>query len=196
MKLQLENISKIVSDCEQAGYNIRMADIGYIGLLNFFEDKEIAYEIIFRNDSAKTSVKEYEKSPQTKYLKQYIKENFRDLEGEKYSSQKSKNATERYKSLTFEENKEAMILMLGELKQAFDNKLLEYKDYAKMVSDIRIKLNDKFQVSDKTDDKMIVVNSKYNDICPYCSHEIRVKTDKDLLEELKEEYDIIPKKKK
>ena len=35
-----------------------------------------------------------------------------------------------------------------------------------------MKLNDKFNVNDSSQEQIIIVNQKYDDICPYCQHEV------------------------
>ena len=197
MKLKEIHIQEVITDCAKKGFSAKLCDIVYVGLLNFFEDKKMAYSAIFGEDYTLKDVKAYDNLPKIKFIKRLlIKYGFK-LQGDSESIQRNdEDVTLKYKSLTFEENKEAMISMLSELKSALADGKLEYKDYAKMVSDIRIKLNDKFQISEKKEEKRIIVNSKYNDICPYCSREIRRKTDEDMLQEIKMKYTLIPKKKK
>ena len=68
------------------------------------------------------------------------------------------------------------------------------KDKAiEILSKLSIALNDKFAVGEKSEEQRVVVKVAYNDICPYCRHEIHRKTDEDMLAEIKEKFNLIPK---
>ena len=47
-----------------------------------------------------------------------------------------------------------------------DDGLVDPKDGLKIMADIRVKLNDKFKVESKQQDRMIVVERKFNFVCP------------------------------
>ena len=42
----------------------------------------------------------------------------------------------------------------------------------KALLDISVKLNDKFKINDDNKGQVVVVETKYNDVCSYCQHEV------------------------
>lgn len=73
--------------------------------------------------------------------------------------------------ISFEENRREMANLLKQTQQALDNGLIEAKDGLKIMADIRVKLNDKFKVESKQLDRMIVVEKKFDFVCPHTRHE-------------------------
>jgi hypothetical protein len=51
------------------------------------------------------------------------------------------------------------------------------------MADIRVKLNDKFKVESKQQARYIVVQKRYNNVCPHCNREIYIPSKQDLMEE-------------
>ena len=74
-----------------------------------------------------------------------------------------------------EENKLEMIKLIKETQIALENGDIETKDALKIQADLRTKLNSQFNVSDDSNGQYIVVNQKFNDICPYCGREVSAK---------------------
>ena len=68
--------------------------------------------------------------------------------------------------ITFEENKKEMERLLEKTQVAMEAGVIEPKDALKIMADIRVKLNDKFKVESKKQDRMIVVERKFDYICP------------------------------
>ena len=196
MKIGLVEITKMIEDCKKIGFDVRMSDIAYVILSESFSDKSIPYKILFDKNTSDKEIRAYNRNKNMKFLKKYIESNFMQG-GDVVIDLGKKNADafkEQYADMTFEENKDAMIKMIGELKEALDDGRLEYKDYAKMVTDLRTKLNDKFSVSEKQEDQRVIVYKKYNDIC-VCGREIYRPTRDDIIEDLKKAYDLVPKNK-
>lgn len=190
------DIKGIVRDCRNAGYDIRMKDIIFILICRFIDDHGIAFRCIHDKSVSATTLREYENG--ISYLKELVDrqtENgnaVQEEKGVKDTSAKKKSKS-KYKDITFEENKDALISLLEDIKKGKKEGDLDTATALKLETDIRTKLNDKFDISDKKDEHRIIVNSKYNDICPYCRHEIRRKTDADMMAEIKEKYILTPK---
>ena len=68
-----------------------------------------------------------------------------------------------------------MIKLIKETQIALENGYIETKDALKIQADLRTKLNSQFNVSDDSNGQFIVVNQKFNDICPYCGREVSAK---------------------
>ena len=74
--------------------------------------------------------------------------------------------------ITFEENKQGLIKLLNQVKRESDNGKIEVKDALKLETDIRVKLNDKFDTGEAVENKhIIVVQSKHDLICPHTNYE-------------------------
>lgn len=185
MNLDIKDITAIINDGKKLGHEVKVGDIAFSLLCNSISDTKIAFAVLFGKDFSDKDIEKYQKSKKISYVNSYIKANFMS-EGGAISSKKEE--------LTFEENKAAMISMIDELKEKYNDGMLEYKDYAKMVADLRIKLNDKFNITGKEDESRVVVYKKYNDIC-VCGREIYKPTKEDIIEELEKEYDLVPKQK-
>ena len=191
MKIGLDELNRLIEDCKAVGFEVKMGDIIYALCVDDFKDKSIPYKSLFDKNATDKEIRAYNKHKYTKFLKKYIDTNLLNKE-EAVSKSEEKDVTQKYADMTFEENKDAMIKMIDELKEALDEGKIEYKDYAKMVTDLRTKLNDKFSVSEKQDDQRVIVYKKYNDIC-VCGREIYRPTRDDIIEDLKKTYDLVPK---
>lgn len=189
MKIGVDEITRMVKDCKSVGHAIKMDDIAYVLLLKFFKDKDIPYKIIFNKNALSQDIIRYNKSPLVKFLKKYIDTNF-EFNNEKDSVKVDNNL----KDITFGENKEQLIKNLETIKMMKDNGELDAKDFIKLDIEIRTKLIEKFDVSEKKDDQRVIVYKKYNDIC-VCGREIYRPTKEDIMEDLKKEYDLVPKTK-
>ena len=84
---------------------------------------------------------------------------------------------------SFDELKQGLVDDMNALIELRDQKnddgdpVLDPKEMATVVgkiTDIRAKLVDKFSVSEQVTEQRVVVNQKYNAICPYCHHELAV----------------------
>lgn len=194
MKIGLGDISKLIEDCKKVGFDVKMSDIIYALCVDDFKDKSIPYKTLFDKNATDKEVKAYNRNKYSKFLKKYIDTNF--LQKEVIYDIDDKKDSQKYADLSFEENKDAMIKMIDELKNAYDEGKIEYKDYSDRVSKLRIALNDKFKVAENQDDQKIIVYSNYDTICPYCHHEVRSKSAEDAIEEIKKIYELVPKVKK
>lgn len=157
-----EKLNKIIKDCETAGYNIRIRDIAYSVLCESFDDSAVCYKVIFGDDKNDTT---YHNSAPITFLRKYI----------------SKNVTKNTDDITFEENKKYMLKLKRDTESLMAAGEIEKKDALKILSDISVKLNDKFQVHNEIKEQTVIVNSKYNDICEYCQHEIYIPTKEELI---------------
>lgn len=175
MKIGLAEITKLIEDCKAVGFDVKMGDIIYALCVDDFKDKSIPYKTLFDKNATDKDIRAYNKHKYTKFLKKYIDTNLLQKE-DTFNDTEEKDVTQKYADMTFEENKDAMIKMIDELKIALDEGKIEYKDYAKMVTDLRTKLNDKFSVTEKQDDQRIIVYAKFNHICEWTHKECYLQT--------------------
>lgn len=195
-KIGIEDFNNILSDAKKMGHNLRMSDIFYTFELQRFDNKGVVYSVLFGKGSSQEEIDEYDESVKIKFLKKYINTNYpldSPGENEQVKRGKPKKEVENHEDITFEENKAYMLKLKKETEAAIKKGEIEKKDGLKILADLSVKLNDKFAVSEKQDEQRIIVYSKYNDTCPYCHHEIRRKTDEDMLDEIKEKYILTPR---
>lgn len=152
-----ERIDKIKADFFGKGLDISTTDIGFAVLSNLMGD-ELAYEAIFGGNVAK----DYANSERITALKSKVAE-YTDGIGTSGGAMAD---------ITFEENKAYMIELKRRTEQAMRDGDIETKDGLTILKDLSVKLNDKFNVADKTINQVVVVNQKYSSVCEYCHHEI------------------------
>ena len=74
--------------------------------------------------------------------------------------------------ITREQNKTELIRLLKEIKTLAESKKIDAKDAVKMEADIRVKLNDKFEMEESQSQKrIIIVPQKHDMICPHTNRE-------------------------
>lgn len=152
------NIKDIVDESLKNGHIVTVRDIAYVVLCNTFDDKEVVYKCLFGNSDGCDS---YNDTSAVSYLRQYIQFVLEQNGG-----------SQKRKDISFEENKEYMLNLRRETEEAIKTKAIDKKDGLKILADISVKLNDKFNVNDSSQEQIIIVNQKYDDICPYCQHEV------------------------
>lgn len=174
--MNLEDIKDTINAGKKLKHNISVRDISYVLLLNSFDDNKIAFKAIWGNESDEEDMKEYMSSKKIIFLQTYLKALNKDEKKEVKSPVKDNSKTGEFaEDITFEENKAELIKLLSEVKKAKENGDLEAKDALKMQIDIRTKLNDKFGTDEKEDkDCVVVVEPKFNYICPYTQRECYV----------------------
>jgi hypothetical protein len=177
--INVKDIRKIINDLKGLGHDITVRDISYAILLNNFENGVVAYKSIYNENAEDIEADKFEKSLKIFALRSYLKSNV--LKKEKSPKKEKIDINALSSDITFEENKAALIAMLGEIQQAIQEKKIDLKDGLKMQTDIRIKINDKFGVSEQTEQQYIIVEPKFNFICPHTRKECYVYTKEDLM---------------
>ena len=165
-----EDINKINEACKAENRNVRIRDIAFVALCRELSSREIAYRVIFGGDEKE--YQEYASSPDVKFLESYLEVNY-------FGSNNSDNTTQSM--LSFEENKREMENLLRQTQVELDNGTIEPKDALKIMADIRVKLNDKFNVQESATDQTVVVNCKYNHVCERFGCECYLPTEEDLI---------------
>ena len=183
MNISIEDIKKIIEDASKKGFKIGVRDIAFVVLLDAFENEDIAYKCLFGSESgfmqAYASV--YARTGAVEYIKDYI-----DILSTNNGSRSKKQDVD---DITFDENKSYMIKLKKDTEEAMANGEIEKKDALKILADISVKLNDKFNVKDANEDRQVViVQNKFNAICE-CGREIYVPTK----EEMMKKYNLVEK---
>lgn len=177
----IKDIEKTIKDMGALGYDVSVRDISYVLLSKEYDSESIAYKSIFGKDSDKDIIEGYAKSKKIVFLNNYVKANFKK-EKEKDPKKKKSSADGNLEDITFEENKSAIIDLIQKIKQQAEIGAIEPKDALKMELDARTKLNDKFDVEKEQGQQYVIVEKKFNFICPHLHKECYVYTKEDLME--------------
>ena len=171
--MKAEDIKNIIDFAIVNKFEVTMKDISYVILENTYSDAEIAYLSIFGKDCGKTKedIKEYDTSDEIECVRGYMFSNRLIL------SRKEEENRIGLRNMSAEENQDGMIRLIDEIYQAIEDKKMSKKDGLGRISDIRTKLQGRFNIEQSNDQLHIVVNNKYNAVCPYCNHEISIKKD-------------------
>lgn len=153
-----EQIKKTIEHFNENGETIRVRDIAYTLLSKMFADSKTAYQCLFGSEG----YDEYADDEMRSKLEQYMS----DAGYIRSVSEDNDTGT-----ITFEENRREMELLLKKTQQSMDDGLVDPKDGLKIMADIRVKLNDKFKVESKQQERMIVVERKFDFVCEYTRHE-------------------------
>ena len=183
MNISIEDIKKIIEDASKKGFKIGVRDIAFVVLLDAFENEDIAYKCLFGSESGfmQEYASVYARTGAVEYIKDYI-----DILSTNNGSRSKKQDVD---DITFDENKSYMIKLKKDTEEAMANGEIEKKDALKILADISVKLNDKFNVKDANEDRQVViVKNKFNAICE-CGREIYVPTK----EEMMKKYNLIEK---
>ena len=153
-----EQIKNTIDYFKESGETIRVRDIAYALLSRMFADSKTAYQCLFGSDGYEEYVTDDIRGKVEDYLTQqgFIKSFSTDADTG---------------GISFEENRKEMEMLLAKTQRALDDGLIEPKDCLKILADIRVKLNDKFKVQEQTKDRMIIVEKKFDFVCPYTKHE-------------------------
>lgn len=148
-----EQIKATIEHFKEQGETIRVRDIAYTLLSKMFADNKTAYQCLFGSEG----YDEYSEEEMRSKLEQYMSD-------EGYIRSVSTDADTG--GITFEQNRREMEILLEKTQKAMDKGLVDPKDALKIMADIRVKLNDKFKVESKQQDRMIVVERKFSFVCP------------------------------
>jgi len=149
--LKKDNIRMILETVRMDWQSVSEKDIAFVILCDALEDKSLAYRLAYRK-----SEKDAESFYQTPRFKKLLD-----------ALEPFGIGTVDNNSITREENKNELLKMLDKIQVEVDNGRLETKDALKMQTDIRVKLNDKFDMEESQKQKrIIVVPSKHDIVCP------------------------------
>ena len=159
-----EQIKKAIEDCARANHTISVRDISYVLLSMQFDDSLVAYKCIFGNDYDYNQDYHatYDQTSTMTYLKSYV-------EFTLLNDKKKKTKTE---DISFEENKAYMLGLKKQTEEAMQAGEIDKKDGLKILADLSVKLNDKFNVSDSSQEQYVHVFAKYDAVCSRCGAEI------------------------
>lgn len=199
--MTVNDIKQIVKDARMAGHDIRVKDISYVIVRQFIGDAQTAYRSVYNTSPGEDAVKAFERQASIRYLMDTVP-GYMGMTGQAQAAPAGKKPASKYKDITFEENKEALIELLDEIQEMKGTEELSIRDAVKLETEIRTRLNDKFAVSDKKEEHRIVVQPKFNTICPTTRRECFMQTKEFAMqhwglvdkEQLLKKYDLVEKK--
>ena len=167
-----EDIRETIERFKKDGTQIRVRDIAFCLLAEMFETDATAYQCLFGNEG----YEDYVSSPTRKKVREYLHLQ-RWLPNERTESE-----------LSFEENRKEMQGLIDRFEEGMASGLIEPATGLAKIADIRVKLNDKFNIQEEQQERVIQVLRKFNAVCE-CGREIYKPTKQELMEE----YDLIEK---
>lgn len=133
-----ETIQRIIEAGAAEGYEVSVKDISKAILARHYED--------WGNISKMADT--YFATKQYKWLSGYLSQQVFDDS-----------------AMTFDDNKKAIIKLIEKTQRDAKNGLIDPDKAIKLEGDLRVKLNDKFNVQSEVKDKVVVVEKKYNMVC-------------------------------
>lgn len=187
----MENILKhITEEAKKRGHEVRIRDIAYALMKAKFNDELIAYTVAFGVPEKDNDVACYAKLNSTKYLVRWFEKDLAPKKEKKDDTDIIKALTQKKAesnddgAMTFEENRAGIEKQIAEIlelkklctwvdpqtgKEQTDVKTLA--TLHKTEADLRSKLNDKFGASEKSSEQYIIVQKKFDFVCPHTRRE-------------------------
>ena len=178
--LSTDDLRQIKADCENAGHKIIVKDISFIIVKRMYSDVIVAYKSIYNDNKSDKEIHDFVNSPAIKFLSMYVDSLLKQRQGIDDKPTKNKKKTSKEDDITFEENKAELIKLIKETQDALERGEIETKDALKIQAELRVKLNDKFNVQEEIKDNVVQVFAKFNSICS-CGREIYIPTKEDLM---------------
>lgn len=154
--LKKDNIKDILAAVKADWQDVSESDIAFLVLCDTFDDKRTAHRLAYGRECRDVEAfcqKEGMRRLQEALRPFGIGADLRD-------------------TVSREQNKAELMQLLGKIKQAVHNGELEIRDALKMEADIRVKLNDKFDMDEgDRGRRIIVVPQKHDIICPHTHRE-------------------------
>lgn len=180
MNIGIDEIKKLIEDAGKKGFKVSVRDIAFVILNDAFDNVDVAYKCLFGSDEGfiQEYATAYSRTGAIEYVKDYIELIDSRNKGKKKKGKKQSDDDD----ISFDENKAYMLKLKKDTEKAMEDGDIEKKDGLKILADISVKLNDKFNVKDANDDgQVVIVQSKFNAICE-CGREIYIPTKEELME--------------
>lgn len=162
-----DKLNTIILECQSSGYKVKIRDIAYLLLCRSFEDYKLAYKSIYGAECKDEDIEKYDESKEISFLRTYLDVNFKD------KSKNKKTISGSDDDITFEENKAEIIRLIKQTQESLADGKIDAKQALELQTKLRVTLNDKFNVkNEEQKEQIIVVQQKYDSICPYCNKEV------------------------
>lgn len=194
----MSKVKQITEDAKKRGFDVRIRDIAYAALRVTLGDELIAYTVVFGAPEKDSDVTEYDALESVNYLARWFESELSPKEAEKANPEDIVKALKKQsraddidgeESITFEENRagiERQIEEILDLKKQLvvDGEVTDIKTMAvlhKTEADLRSKLNDKFGAAEKSSEQYVIVQKKFDFVCPHTRRECYQMTKEDAM---------------
>ena len=169
MELTSQQVKDIVQGLRSRGLDARLRDVSFVVLASVFGDEALAFRAIF-GDRPQCPLEEYAAQPMIKELRDAVD-----------AASPEADAGGAQQAISFDDLKDGLIAdmrALEELREAKDENgqpVLDPKEMAQVVArlaDIRVKLTEKFNTTERVVEQRVVVEQKFDSVCPWCGREI------------------------
>lgn len=171
--MRIEDVDKIIELGLEKDYRPTKNDIAF-NILKDIVGNETAGYLVYK--APVTQLAKYVNSNKNRFIRARLKEygisiwgaNTQRTDAKGFQDEKANVSME----LTKEQNKADLIELLSRIKRLSENGDMDPKDAVRLETDIRVKLNDKFEMEKSEDErKIIVVPNKRDIVCPYTNRE-------------------------
>lgn len=147
--ISYNDIKDIINSLKTEGVEARVRDVAYLVMCDSFVDKGLAAKVAYQEDD----------KPSNKVL---------SILAEKLKPFGIGAVT----TISKDENREELLKLLQRVQDAEREGTIDPKDAIKIEADIRVKLNDKFNIEEEEGQRrIIVVPQKHDIICKWTSRE-------------------------
>lgn len=147
--ISYNDIKDIINSLKTEGIEARVRDVAYLVMCDAFVDKGLAAKVAYQEDE----------KPSNKVLST-LSEKLKPF------------GIGAVTTISKDENREELLKLLQRVQDAEREGTIDPKDAIKIEADIRVKLNDKFNIEEEEGQKrIIVVPQKHDIICKFTSRE-------------------------
>lgn len=147
--ISYNDIKDIINSLKTEGIEARVRDVAYLVMCDAFVDKGLAAKVAYQEDE----------KPSNKVLST-LAEKLKPF------------GIGAVTTISKDENREELLKLLQRVQDAEREGTIDPKDAIKIEADIRVKLNDKFNIEEEEGQKrIIVVPQKHDIICKWTSRE-------------------------
>lgn len=147
--ISYNDIKDIINSLKTEGIEARVRDVAYLVMCDSFVDKALAAKVAYQEDD----------KPSNKVL---------SMLAERLKPFGIGTVT----TISKDENREELLKLLQKIQDAERDGTIDPKDAIKIEADIRVKLNDKFNIEEEEGQRrIIVVPQKHDIICKWTSRE-------------------------
>jgi hypothetical protein len=198
MGVEIKKIEDVIESAKVHGHDVSIRDVIYSYVRVRFDNDLMIYTALFGIPKSDQTIPEYEVSDSVKYLINYFKRSQKNKEKEKAQEDEmvarllepQSSGTGQEQDITFEENKSAMIALIERVEEGIADGKIEPDKGLKIIADIRVKLNDKFNTQEENKSSVYIMPAMYDLICPHTHRECYQMTK----EYAMKQFDLIEKK--
>lgn len=173
MGISNDDVREILSGLREQGIEAGLRDVSCAVLVHVYGDRLMAYRSVFGEPPSEGEYNAYWVERKTIAIEHEVG---------KFFQEKSDDQT-----VSFDDLKQGLIDDMNSLIELRDSRnvkdgkdcgpVLEPKEMAQVVAriaDIRVKLTEKFNTTERVVEQRVVVEQKYSGVCEYCGHEIAI----------------------